>query len=47
MATSLNSTRTTKNITQRFAPVAQMPVTVAVNNREKLEKFNGLNFKRW
>ena len=28
------------------SPVAT-PITVPVNNREKLEKFNGTEFKRW
>ncbi|KAL2541555.1 Uncharacterized protein Adt_02533 [Abeliophyllum distichum] len=32
-------------LTQTVAPTGH--VTVPINYREKLEKFNGLNFKRW
>ena len=42
---------TTKTVTQGFVPTVKLPPTVPavvilVHHDEKLEKFNGLNFKR-
>lgn len=43
----LNFVRTIENVTQGSVPTTQMLVMVTMNHGEKLDKFNGLNFKRW
>ena len=43
---------TTETVAQGFVPTVKLPATVCaaivpIHHGEKLEKFNGLNFKRW